>query len=347
MQTRSVILAWNPTQASAVSHDLPAPLVFPLRRARRPLAFPRRRRSLLSQPPSPNGHNGDSVVEALAQSKVCLDFRQAFSEATGLPLALQPPGSWRLPHHGHRKENPFCALVAARSRTCVACLQSHERLWQGAMRGPKTMACMYGLCETAVPVHLDKEVIGFLHTGQAFREPPSAERFAGTRRLISRVAPDLDTKTAMAAWQDTPVLPPKKWDSLASLLNIFAQHLSLLSSQLAARTRHAEAPVITRVKEFIEANYGDHLSLGTAAKVAHASTFYFCKLFKKVTGVNFTDYVARVRIEKAKGLLFNPNLQVSEIAFEVGFQSLTHFNRVFKKHTTCSPSQYRSQLPIA
>ena len=45
-------------------------------------------------------------------------------------------------------------------------------------------------------------------------------------------------------------------------------------------------------------------------------------MFKKVTGLNFTDYVSRIRIEKAKNLLLNPNLRISEIAYEVGFQSL-------------------------
>ena len=66
-----------------------------------------------------------------------------------------------------------------------------------------------------------------------------------------------------------------------------------------------------------------------------------------MTGINFTNYLSRLRIEKAKNLLLNPNLRVSEIAFEVGFQSLTHFNRVFKKVLGLSPTDYREQLPIA
>jgi AraC-like DNA-binding protein len=89
----------------------------------------------------------------------------------------------------------------------------------------------------------------------------------------------------------------------------------------------------------------EELSLGRVAKAVNASSFYFCKLFKKATGVNFIDYISRLRIEKAKNLLLNPSCRVSEIAFEVGFQSLTHFNRVFKKISGLSPSQYRAQLP--
>jgi AraC-like DNA-binding protein len=64
-------------------------------------------------------------------------------------------------------------------------------------------------------------------------------------------------------------------------------------------------------------------------------------MFKKVTGINFTDFLTRMRLERAKNLLLNPNMRISEIAFEVGFQSLTHFNRVFKRILGQSPTDYR------
>jgi len=67
------------------------------------------------------------------------------------------------------------------------------------------------------------------------------------------------------------------------------------------------------------------------------------QLFKRATGLTFTEYVARVRIEKAKTLLLARNRRVSEIAYEVGFQSLTHFNRVFRQIVGQSPSNYRAR----
>jgi len=79
----------------------------------------------------------------------------------------------------------------------------------------------------------------------------------------------------------------------------------------------------------------------------HVSTFYFCKMFKRATGLTFTDYLGRVRVEKAKNLLLNPHLRVSEIAYTVGFQSLTHFNRVFRKLTGESPTDFREKLKKA
>src|SRR4029077_12015819 len=124
----------------------------------------------------------------------------------------------------------------------------------------------------------------------------------------------------------------------------FAQHLALMSNRIIVEQENSEMPVITRAKEFIRQNQSEDLSLSMVAKAVNTSTFYFCKLFKKATGLNFTDYVSRVRIEKAKNLLLNPNLRISEIAYEVGFQSLTHFNRVFKRSVGESPTEYRSQL---
>jgi len=118
----------------------------------------------------------------------------------------------------------------------------------------------------------------------------------------------------------------------------------MLSNQILVQHRNAEPPVITRAKAFVAEHQTEEIHLGEVAKAVNTSTFYFCKMFKKVTGINFTDYLSRVRIEKSKNLLLNPNLRVSEIAFEVGFQSLTHFNRVFKKILGQSPTEYRAQL---
>ena len=70
-------------------------------------------------------------------------------------------------------------------------------------------------------------------------------------------------------------------------------------------------------------------------------------MFKTATGINFTEYLARVRVEKAKNLLLNPNHRISEVAFASGFQSLSHFNRVFRRIAGESPTRYRDKLPGA
>jgi AraC-like DNA-binding protein len=296
-------------------------------------------------PGSGNGHGSNrALVEAMTNSKIYQDYEKAFSEATGLPVALRPVESWQLPHHGKRNENPFCQLMSQKSRACSACLQVQETLSQSATVDPQTVTCLVGMCDTAVPVRLGDRLIGFLQTGQVFRKKPTPSQFEKAAKLTEEWGVEVERNRLEEAYFETKVISAKQHESIVKLLTIFAQHLSMLSNQVVVQQENAEPPVITRAKEYIHEHQTEELSLGQVAKAVNTSTFYFCKMFKKVTGINFTDYLSRVRIEKSKNLLLNPNLRVSEIAFEVGFQSLTHFNRVFKKILGQSPTEYRAHL---
>lgn len=290
-------------------------------------------------------NNHKNLVDILLQSKLYQDYERAFSEATGLPLTLRPVESWQIPHHGKRKENPFCAMITGKSRSCAACLQTQHELTESASREPVSIVCPMGLCDTAVPVRMGEEIIGYLQTGQIFRKKPTETQFNRAARQIAEWGLDFDMSVLREAYFGTVVLSSKEHESITRLLSIFAEHLSMVSNQIVMQQQKAEPPLIAKAKEYIRENQAEDLSLGQVAKAVNTSTFYFCKMFKKVTGINFTDYLSRVRIEKAKNLLLNPNLRVSEIAFEVGFQSLTHFNRVFKKIVGHSPTEYRAQLP--
>ena len=103
----------------------------------------------------------------------------------------------------------------------------------------------------------------------------------------------------------------------------------------------AEPVEIWKARNFIHQYSDDELSLTKVAKFAHISANYLSEKFKEVAGINFVDYVARIRVGKAHDLLQNSNLRISEIAFAVGFQSLSQFNRVFKRFTRKSPTQFR------
>ncbi len=291
-----------------------------------------------------NGNGNRALVDALVGSRVYREYERAFSDMTGLPVALQPVETWQLPYHGKRNENPFCLLVSQKSRACATCLQVQERLCAKAVSEPQTVTCAAGLCDTAIPVRLSDRLIGFLQTGQLFRKKPTEAQFERTVSLTETWGLEVNRETLRKAYFAGKVVSPKQHESAIKLLTIFAQHLAILSNQVFIQQENAEPPVIKRAREFIHEHQAEELSLNQVAKAVNMSTFYFCKMFKKIAGINFTDYVARVRIEKSKNLLLNPNLRVSEIAFEVGFQSLTHFNRVFKKLLGQSPTDYRSQL---
>ena len=106
---------------------------------------------------------------------------------------------------------------------------------------------------------------------------------------------------------------------------------------------HRAEPVeIWKARKFIEQHSGEEVSLSKVAKAVNISANHLSEKFKQVTGVNFVDYVARVRFEEARDLLLNSDRRISEIAFAAGFQSLSQFNRVFKNLSGKSPSDYRA-----
>ena len=103
----------------------------------------------------------------------------------------------------------------------------------------------------------------------------------------------------------------------------------------------AESDRIRKARNFIHAYSGEEISLGKVAKAANTSANYLSEKFKEATGMTFVRYVAQTRYEKAATLLREADLRVSEIAFAAGFQSLSQFNRVFKKLSGKSPTEYR------
>src|SRR6185369_5910176 len=131
------------------------------------------------------------LLETLTHSEMFQNYERAYTEATGMPVALRPVETWQLPLHGKRRENPFCAIIAAKSRTCAACLQMQEKLCQLASQEPATMTCAYGLCETAVPLKVGQQTIGFLQTGQVMRQRPTAASFQRVVKQAGELGVDL------------------------------------------------------------------------------------------------------------------------------------------------------------
>jgi len=288
--------------------------------------------------------NNENVIDTLAQSKLYHEYEKAFTDATGLPITLRGLDAWKLPHHGQRNENRFCAIMAQKSRSCAACLKVQQKLAEIAGTEAGTITCSVGMCDSAVPVRLGERTLGTLQTGQVFKKKPTEAQFQRVLAMTREWGIELPEAQLRDAYFSTRVMTPKQHNGVIKLLVIFAEQVAALSNQLIVERENAEPPAIMRAKAFINEHSAEELSLEQVAKAVNMSSFYFCKMFKKFTGVNFTEYVSRIRIEKARNLLLNPNLRISEIAYEVGFQSLTHFNRVFKKVLGQSPTDFRTHL---
>jgi len=124
---------------------------------------------------------------------------------------------------------------------------------------------------------------------------------------------------------------------------------TLLTAEIENATcrNRAEPVAIWKARNYIEKHSGEELSLTKVANVVKMNANHLSENFKRVTGLNFVEYVARTRFANARDLLRDSNLRISEIAFAVGFQSLSQFNRVFKRFSGKSPTQYRAAAVCA
>lgn len=297
---------------------------------------------MVAQQPT-RADSNKQLIDMLRRSRLFRDYENVFTKATGLALTLRPLEFWQLAHRGKKHENLFCRMLAERPKTLAVCLQAHQEMIDHTGVLPHTVTCPFGLTETAVPVKLGADVIGYLRIGQVLRHMPAKSDTSKVNHELDRCGVRF-TGEIRKAWEKNPLIPPEKYNAIVRLLAFFADQLSELSNQLMTEQNNAEPPVVLKARDYIDKHKTEELSLADVAKAAGASVFHFCKVFHKSTGLKFTDYVARVRLEDARNRLLNPNLRVSEIAYDVGFQSLTHFNRTFKRVFGQSPTEFRERL---
>ena len=285
------------------------------------------------------------LLDELSRSEIYKDYERAFGEATGLPLNLRSLSTSNSHTTARSTRTHFVHSWQNTTEPVQLAWTHKQKSSDVALQQTRTILCFAGLCESSVPLRTGENLIGFLQTGEVMLQKSTHAQFSKVASLLVKWGIGDELEKAEQAWVESKVVPRKQYASVLRLLEIFALHLSLVANQLVIQRKQAEPPSITRARQFILEHQNEELSLTSVAKVVNMSSYYFCKTFKKVTGLNFIDYLARTRIERAKELLLNPNARVSEIVFEVGFQSITHFNRIFKRQVGKSPSEYRQSLP--
>ena len=101
--------------------------------------------------------------------------------------------------------------------------------------------------------------------------------------------------------------------------------------------------VIKKALNFVNQNYMKDITLDSAANAVNLNSSYFSTLFKKQTGIGFSDYLNKVRIQESKHLLQSTDYSILEIALEVGFEDQSYYSKVFKKITGMKPKEYRDK----
>ena len=287
------------------------------------------------------------TFEVLAALPILAQYEEAFRKATGVSVTLLPPNEIEQRVRYRQIENAFCAYVGSTPAGCEACKETQKRLQQNAAKELVTQQvyCFAGLTDIAIPVMVESRHVATLLSGQIFRRTPTPQDF---EKVVKRLGAESDAKwqkKARKAFFETPVVSADNIQAAIQLLSVFARHLpSEADRHLKLAGADVEPSAVCIAKKFLETHSHEQVSLEQVLQHVHVSRFHFCKIFKKTTGLTFTEYAARLRVAKAKTLLLDHSLRVSEIVFAAGFGSIPQFNSIFKRHVGLSPTEYRAQL---
>lgn len=285
----------------------------------------------------------DAAWLKLIESTTIRKQQAAFACTTGLTLTLVPATTGASGSEAARVSGLLCVdgCMGGRSgEVCQRMLAGVER--RAAQKSePRQFRCPTGLLKIIVPVFVGGQHVGNLLAGPFSRQRLDKETL---RRLTQRLRQwGLEKRVAVlrASWRYSPLLSSERSRSAATLMEMFAQYLSECGNQVLTHEPEQSSPLLRKIEAYLAENNGS-ISTKELARRVHLSPCYFSKLFKKQTGLTFTEYRRRARVEKAKRLLIDPYRRVSEVAFEAGFESIPYFNRVFRRSLGCSPSQYRA-----
>lgn len=285
------------------------------------------------------------LVNKIKTSTLYQSYAKAFQTVTGLPLLLQPAhGSAEFAVQEGCRQNRFCELLNSQRR-CQGCTHAHAELMRDSKEHSGATTCFAGFKESAVPVRHGEKTVAFLRTGQILHDRPKAQNFEVMMGSLSKEGfSDEEIRNLQEAYMKSKVVGEKDYQQVMMLLAIFSLQLSNLINQLVLAKNEGEPPLIARAKQYMREHLSERLTLEDVASAVGVSSFYFCKLFKQSTGMTFTEYVNRKRVEWAKTALLKPYARVTEVAFAVGYQSLSQFNRSFLKYAGESPTQHRKRM---
>jgi AraC-like DNA-binding protein len=148
-----------------------------------------------------------------------------------------------------------------------------------------------------------------------------------------------DQRKIHAAYQSTPVITDDQLAAMKRLLTLFA---ALLVDQVRpgrAASGCGEPLCVAHAKRFVQAHLDERLTLKQIAAEVNLSPFHFSRIFRRTTNQTLWQYMAQLRVERAKASLADPFLRVSEIAYAAGFGSIAQFNAVFRRQIGMSPQQ--------
>lgn len=255
-----------------------------------------------------------------------------------------------LPAAGTRQQSSvplpdFCRLLR-RVGGCRDCPKLQTQLLAKADRQqvPAQAACPGGIVQLAVPIIAGARPVAVLFGGKVRlrnSSPPDISEIA--RRLGAGALAPRELRRLSVAYHMLSVYGRAQLAAAVRLLQDLAGVMARSLSPGFMGAPEREPVLVLRAREVILRHDGGRLTTESVARALKLNPSYFCRAFRRASGLTFHAYLAKMRVEAAATALRNSEQSITSAGFSAGFQSSSDFNRVFKAVLGITPSEFRAK----
>jgi AraC-like DNA-binding protein len=268
-------------------------------------------------------------------------FLADFREATGLEIRFLDT----LGRCGGDEAATFSCALCQRLHATVAgarlCQRFTQQLLEEVEPAGTTRRCDAGLHETAVPLRLGGQDLGYFVFGPMAAPGGGPAALNRARHLLRRAGVPLEVVELARLTAEAPQAGPARQEAMRRIVAAWVEHLSGVLARELAQPPTELPPAIARVCRAVRERFSTELRVPELAREVGLSTGHLSRLFHHYTGLRLVDYIARVRVEKAREAIVQTQQPITEVALACGFGSLSQFNRAFRRIVGQAPRQLR------
>jgi AraC-like DNA-binding protein/ligand-binding sensor protein len=277
----------------------------------------------------------------IAAKKILQDYHAILYKLIGIPIDFVSDTGEVMTLCPPEHYNPLCHYIVSCPCGEKACANADDENCARAKATGKNIIyeCHAGLIDIVVPLFVNDQYIGCLTTGQILKKKPTKKSFREFKEKIKAL--NLDEDKLREYYFNTIVMSNEQIEALVDLISLVGNYILESENKLLFLESVNEKKKTLAARQYIEQNYKKKLTIDEIANSVFLSPSHFSHMFKQEVGSSPINYLNRFRVDKAKEILENSNTSITEIAYSVGFQSLPHFNRIFKDMEKTSPGLYR------
>ena len=283
-----------------------------------------------------------ALYQKLRELPELVEFQRDFELLSGMKLAFVD--ELGLGDDLRRDRLPLCAAMNASDSGRAMCARSRHALLASTADQSGCLLCDAGLSEAAIPLNISGIKAGYFMFGGTAPLPPNQQTIQKARHLLKKNGIPIDDRDLETWFSLTPVVPAETLDAYRRIAVLAAKQIALKVTDQLVDPEVAMPPSVTKACGYIRARaLVDDINLAEVARHCGVSEGHLSRIFHHATGLTFREYLSQIRIGRAKSLLIHSGKNVTEIAYESGFQSLSQFHRAFRKIHGTTPGEMRSR----